>query len=270
MPIGRLKNKVVLLTGACGLLGGSFCRAILEEGGKVVALDLRTEDLLEMKSTISVAHAASFYALAVDLTDEVALGNALSELPPSFRPNCLVNNAAINPKVEDGELTDNSIESISKFRWEFELGVGLWGAFSVSRAFSALLSRGDSGGSIVNIGSDYAHLAPNQGLYLSEGTLENPAIKPVTYSVMKHGVIGLTRYLAAYWAGASIRVNTLSPGGILNNQSSAFKKSLSTQVPLGRLADVEELKGALIFLLSDESSYMNGAEVVIDGGRAIW
>lgn len=122
--------------------------------------------------------------------------------------------------------------------------------------------------SIVNLSSDYGHLAPRQALY-DDGSI-NPPVKPPMYVAVKHSIVGLTRYFASLWAGSNIRVNSIAPGGIANGQDAIFKSRLSNEVPLGRMANVEEMDGPIAFLLSDASSYVNGIELIADGGRAIW
>jgi NAD(P)-dependent dehydrogenase (short-subunit alcohol dehydrogenase family) len=186
------------------------------------------------------------------------------------RVDILINNAARNPKVEGGDTAWSRLENLPLAQWEADLAVGLTGAFLCSRVFGAEMARRGRG-VIVNIASDLALIAPDQRLYRQDDLPEDrQPVKPVTYSVVKSGLIGLTHYLATYWADRGVRVNALSPGGISNNQPEAFVKKLSQLIPLGRMAEPSEYQGALLFLCSDASSYMTGANLVVDGGRTCW
>lgn len=266
----RLADKSVLVSGAGGLLGSSFVVACLKEGARVIAVDVDAVALERLSLSVTGQHRKSFLARTADITSESSVDALFSQIPSDFLPNCLVNNAAVNPRVEKGEMGRNRLEDISKERWDFEFNVGLWGPFVLSRAFGLRAISVRQTATIVNIGSDYAHIAPNQNIYREEPSDSGQALKPVTYPVMKHGVVGLTRYLSTYWGRSGIRVNTLSPGGIANGQSETFVSLLAEQIPLGRLATSDELSGALVYLLSDESSYVTGTEIVVDGGRQIW
>ncbi len=185
----------------------------------------------------------------------------------------LVNNAAIDPKVTStpGVMHSSRFEAFPVPQWQTEIAVGLTGAMLCSQVFGgAMALRGR--GVILNIASDLGVIAPDQRLYRQPHVTreEEQPVKPVTYSVIKHGLIGLTKYLATYWADKGVRVNAISPGGVFNNQDPAFVERLTRLIPMGRMAQVDEYRAAVQFLCSDASSYMTGQNMVMDGGRSVW
>jgi NAD(P)-dependent dehydrogenase (short-subunit alcohol dehydrogenase family) len=208
----------------------------------------------------------------VDITEKSEVEKLAAEVLRRFgRVDILINNAANNPKVESpGDLVKSRLENFAIEQWKADLAVGLTGAFLCSQIFGREMARAKRG-VIVNVASDLAIIAPDQRLYREEGLPdEQQPAKPVSYSVVKTGLMGLTRYLATYWAAEGVRVNALSPGGVYNNQPASFVHRISQLIPLGRMAGISEYQGALLFLCSDASSYMTGANLVIDGGRSCW
>jgi NAD(P)-dependent dehydrogenase (short-subunit alcohol dehydrogenase family) len=161
-------------------------------------------------------------------------------------------------------------ENFPMEQWASDIGVGLTGAFLCSQVFGVEMARRRRG-VILNIASDLAVIGPDQRLYRKDGLSDDrqPA-KPVTYSVVKSALIGLTRYLATYWADAGVRVNAISPGGVYDGQPADFVAKLTSLIPMGRMAAVDEYQGAVLFLVSDASSYMTGSNLVVDGGRTCW
>lgn len=268
----RLSEKIVVVTGATGLLGREHVLAILSEGGKVVLLDIDKHALSSFSEELDPLYQGMFLILVCDITSEEDIQRALQVTIKTFGvPTGLVNNAAINPSVEKNSHKFSRIEDISFSNWDAEFKVGLWGSFLCSKILGQAMLRSGINGSIVNVSSDHGLIAPNQSLYRLDGILEDEQpVKPVTYSVIKHGLIGLSKYLATYWAKDSIRVNTLCPGGVLNGQDEKFISRFNSIVPMGRMAYPHEYRGALVFMLSDESTYMTGATIVIDGGRTTW
>ena len=182
----------------------------------------------------------------------------------------MINNATIDPKVDaTSEKNLSRLENFPIDQWNLELSVGLTGSMLCSKVFGAEMAK-NSKGVIFNISSDLGIIDPDQSIYKKRGLPENEQpVKPITYSIIKHGLIGLTKYLATYWPG-KVRCNALCPGGIYANQNPEFVQKLRDLIPLGRVAQEDEYKAAVVFLVSDASKYMNGANFVIDGGRSCW
>jgi len=266
-----LHNKVIVITGAAGLLGRQHAEAVAHAGGTPVLLDLCAEPVELLARSLEQRHNVSAAGYAVDITQESKVeANCAALLQRFGHIDGLVNNAANNPKIEDdGSKKFSRLENFQQTVWDADIAVGLTGAFLCAKHHGFAIAR--QGGSIVNISSDLGLIAPDQRLYRKSGLSENKQpVKPVTYSVIKSGLIGLTRYLATYWIEQGVRCNALCPGGIENNQDPAFLKEICTRIPMGRMAHADEYQGALLFLLSEASSYMNGAIIIVDGGRTTW
>ena len=271
--IFSLENKTVVITGACGLLGRQHSEAISSMGGNPVLLDLASANPEELAKKISAKYGVSSIGYSIDITDEQSLEECASAVVKKFKKiDALINNAANNPKVTDSleSATFSRLENFSMQAWSDDLAVGLTGAFLCAKYFGPVIAANENGGSIINISSDLGIIAPDQRLYRNP-LLPNhlQPVKPVTYSVVKSGLLGLTRYLSTYWPD-KVRCNALCPGGVEQAQSDEFIKDLSSRIPMGRMAKATEYQGAIIFLLSDASSYMNGAVIPIDGGRSAW
>ena len=263
-----LSGRVAIITGGAGLLGIAHARAIHSAGGIPVLLDVAkiAPAILRERAGFEIE------CLACDITQEAALQRALSSvLSRHGRVDILINNAANNPKVEaPGALDHSRLENFPLDQWQADLAVGLTGAMLCSRVFGAEMARRGKG-VIVNVASDLALIAPDQRLYAVEGRMpDEQPVKPVSYSVVKTGLIGLTRYLATYWAGKGVRANALCPGGVENGQDKVFLERIADRIPLGRMAQVDEYQGAMLFLCSDASSYMTGSVLTVDGGRSAW
>ncbi len=271
-----LTGRVAIITGGAGLLGTKHAEIIAAAGGTPVLLDLPQAKLELSARAIATKYGVDATGLAADITQLAELEAVRDTLLARFgHIDILINNAANNPKVESGGPGTNTkvwsrLENFPLEIWNDDLRVGLTGAFLCSRVFGSEMAKRGSG-VILNIASDLAVIAPDQRLYRQAGVAEDEQpVKPVTYSVVKTGLLGLTRYLATYWASSGVRVNAISPGGVFNNQPEAFLAELHQRIPLARMAGADEYQGAILFLCSDASSYMTGANLIVDGGRTCW
>jgi 2-deoxy-D-gluconate 3-dehydrogenase len=268
----NLTEKVSVVTGGGGLLGKEFCRTLAEAGASVVVADLNEEAAGKMAEGLTVdGYRARMASTDVTNPDSV---NALVEttLKAFGRLDILVNCAALDPKFDSDALanglTPGRFEDYPLDRWNAALNVNLTGLFLVTQAcVKPMLTQGKRG-SIINICSIYGLNGPDQRIYIKGG--KRLAFKPIYYTVTKSGVLGFTKYLAAYYAETEIRVNALTPGGVFNNHDETFVKNYSARTILGRMARKDEMNGALLFLASDASSYMTGNNVVVDGGWTAW
>ena len=270
-----LIGKTALITGGAGLLGVQHAAAIYEAGGSVVITDLNIFDLeLIQKKISNISKQGKIHIYKMDVTNKQDIRMVQNNLiSKNIHVDILINNAAINPKVNANDTTGETsrLEDFDLNQWNLEMNVGLTGAFLCSQVFGQAMANKNSGGVILNIASDLSVISPDQRLYKKDGINSNlQPVKPVTYSVIKSGLIGLTKYLATYWCDHGIRCNALSPGGVYVDQGIEFTSKVEKLIPLGRMAKVDEYKSTIQYLCSDASSYMNGQNVVVDGGRSIW
>ncbi len=267
-----LTDKIAVITGGAGLLGEKYAEAIAELGGVPILLDINNQLGTKKAQRISDEYKINCEYQFCDITDELQILSVKDNILKKYgKIDILINNAAIDPKIEVKSKKNLSrLEYFSMDQWNLELSVGLTGAMLCSKVFGYEMSNNGKG-VILNISSDLGIIAPNQDLYKIKELSENEQpVKPVTYSVIKHGLIGLTRYIATYWADKGIRCNALCPGGVNNNQPDEFLNKISRLIPMGRMASQDEYKAAIVFLVSEASSYMNGAVISVDGGRSCW
>jgi NAD(P)-dependent dehydrogenase (short-subunit alcohol dehydrogenase family) len=265
-----LSGRSALVTGAGGLLGPQHAIALAQLGAKVLLADI-DPDKAEAAAALVRQEVSGVQAMAVflDVTKPQVVREAAARLG---QVDILVNNAAIDAKVtaQPGVANGSRLEGFTLEQWNIEVAVGLTGAMLLSQVFGAQMAA-NGGGVILNIASDLSVIAPDQRLYRFAGDVpeQEQPVKPVTYSAIKHGLVGLTKYLAGYWASSGVRCNALSPGGVYNGQGEVFVARLTNLIPMGRMARVDEYRAAVQFLCSDASSYMTGQNIVIDGGRSI-
>jgi len=270
-----LVGRTALITGSAGLLGIQHASALLEAGAQVVLTDIRMRDLIAAKQKLSDLYSDKLIFIeTMDVTNKENIQEIFENLrSKNIRVDILLNNAAIDPKVEAGSgiIESSRIEGFELSQWNLQINVGLTGAFLCSQVFGTAMAYDGNGGVILNIASDLSVISPDQRLYSKEGVEKDlQPVKPVTYSVIKAGLIGLTKYLATYWPDEGVRCNALSPGGVYNGQGEEFVDRLQALIPMGRMAKQDEYRETIQYLCSDASSYMNGQNIVVDGGRSIW
>ena len=254
--------KYGIVTGGLGLLGLQHCNALIEIGVTPIILDLKSKKIFKKeKSKISKNKDIEPLFFSLNISNEKKVKNFFEYLyKKNIDPEILINNAAINPVPKK---EDNHFEKYNLKNWNNEIEIGLSAIFIMSKNFMKFRKK-NSYKNIVNISSDLGLIAPDQRIY---GNFFN---KPISYSVVKHGVIGITKYLSTFYLNDKFRCNCLCPGGVYNGHDPKFVKKLSKLIPFGRMAKLHEYKGAIKFLCSDMSSYMNGSTLVIDGGRTVW
>lgn len=278
----NLSGRVSIVTGGAGLLGAEFCKTLAQAGAQVVIADIDGEAAISMAASLDrdwplVGEPAQFNSCrAIGVPTDVSSPESVQELVKQTlaefgRLDILVNSAALDPKFDLTHVTiskpASSFEDFPLSAWQQAIDVNLTGMFLCCQAaVQPMLARGT--GTIVNVCSIYGLVGPDQRIYQKPD--QEPQFKPVYYSVTKAGVLGLTRYLATYYAGKNLRVNALTPGGVYNGHDEMFVQAYSARAVLGRMAEKNEMNGALLFLVSDASAYMTGANLVVDGGWTAW
>ena len=268
-----IKEKVCIVTGGAGLLAEAHTTAILEGGGIPVLLDINGEMLEKRKASFSKLFPGSdIQTFVVDLSDINQIKNCVEIIKAkNGHIDALINNVANNPKVEQQSknMEFNSFVDFPIEIWEQDVAVGLTGTIAITQEVCRVFEKQRSG-VIINISSDYGIISPDQRIYEVEEKQPWEQIKkPVSYSLIKHALIGFTKYLASYYGSTGIRVNTLCPASIFNNQKQEFVDKISKLIPLGRMSRVDEYVSTILYMLSDSCSYMTGATILLDGGRTI-
>lgn len=265
-----LHGRVVVITGGAGLLGLKHAEIIAAAGGVPVLLDLDQERAAIAASELAGRFGVDASSQGVDVTVPADVHRSLAGVLQRYgRVDVLVNNAARNPKVEAG-AGFSRVEDFPLDQWDADLAVGLKGAFLCAQVYGLEMARREAG-VIVNISSEYGVNAPDQRLYRIDGVEESQQpVKPATYTIVKSGIIGMTKYFATYWAQRGVRSNCISIAGVFNGQSEEFVKRYVQAVPLGRMALPDEYQGTMLYLCSDASRFLNGANIIVDGGKSCW
>lgn len=262
-----LEDKVVVITGATGILGSLYSQRVAQAGAQVVIADIHEEKCSELAARINSETAGSAVAIPVDLSNEQSVISWSKRIIHTLGTvDVLVNNAAVKSPHFFAPLDEFPLDD-----WNQVMAVNVTGIFLASRQIGAFMAQKGKG-SIINISSIYGLVGPDQRIY--EGSwyeeLGGAINTPLIYSATKGAIIAMTRYMATYWGRQGVRTNTLTPGGVSSGQNSIFSEKYSERVPMGRMACAEEMIGALLFLASDASSYVNGQNLIIDGGLTAW
>jgi NAD(P)-dependent dehydrogenase (short-subunit alcohol dehydrogenase family) len=266
MELFSLKGKTAIVTGGCGLLGKNHCEALAEAGAIVIVADVDETASQNFAKQLGNAHTG----IGLDVSNDLSVMEAKEIILERYgKIDVLVNNAAINDMFENPTvaLELSKFENYPLNLWKKSIDVNVTGVFLCSQIFGSVMTEAGSG-SIINIASTYAITAPDQKLYQNE-KLEQTFYKSAAYPTTKGAVLSFTKFLAAYWGNKGIRVNALSPGGVENGQDDFFIKNYGSRTLLGRMANQKDYKGAIVFLASEASSYMTGANLVVDGGWTI-
>jgi 2-deoxy-D-gluconate 3-dehydrogenase len=268
----NLKDKVAVVTGGVGLLGAEFCRTLAEAGAAVAVIDLNGDAANKVADGL-IQSGFNAKGIQTDITKPDSVNGMVDSVLKAFgRLDVLVNSAALDPKFDPDAaskgIAPGAFEDYPLEQWNAAMSVNLTGMFLVTQACVKQMIAQGKKGSIINICSTYGLNGPDQRIYIKDG--KRVAFKPVYYTTTKAGVMGFTKYLAAYYAGTEIRVNALTPGGVFNNHEEYFVTNYSAKTIMGRMAKKDEMNGALLFLASDASSYMTGNNVIVDGGWTAW
>jgi NAD(P)-dependent dehydrogenase (short-subunit alcohol dehydrogenase family) len=265
-----VSGRVVVVTGGLGQLGRSYSLALADRGAKVAVLDVNF-DPERIAARYGVrADDENLFFLGVDITDRRSLENALKMIETQWgTPHALVNNAALDSPPGSPAEENGPFETYPEASWDRVMEVNAKGVFLCCQVFGGAMAEAGRG-SIVNVSSIYGVVSPNQSIYEYRRQRGETFYKPVAYSASKSALMNLTRYLATYWAPRGVRVNTLTLAGVFNNQDEQFLAEYNARMPIGRMARENEYDGAVVFLVSDASSYMTGANMVLDGGWTAW
>lgn len=263
-----VQDKVAIITGGMGQLGRQYAKVLLDRGAKVAVFDFNIKN--KNNYFISQGRNPHLKLYKTDITKKSSIKQSLEKsIKDLGKPDILINNAALDSPPGSNAYENISFEGYPEKSWDRVFKVNLKGMFLTTQAVGGFMAK-NVGGSIINISSVYGNVSPDQRIYKYRSKSGKSFFKPVSYAVSKAGVINLTRYLATYWADKNIRVNTLSLGGVFNNQNKKFVSEYSRRVPMGRMAKEDEYNGAILFLASEASSYMTGSNIIIDGGLTAW
>lgn len=265
-----LAKKIVIVTGGLGQLGQQFSASLIERGARVAIFDRAVENGLKPGRLCANAPSDQLLLLSAEVTERISLENALAQVNSKWGvPEGLINAAALDSPPNAPAEENGPFEGYPEKSWDRVLDVNLKGVFLCCQVVGGQMAKAGQG-SIINIGSTYGMVSPDQRIYDYRRSGAAPFFKPVAYAASKSGLLNLSRYLATYWAQRHVRVNMLTLGGVFNNQDQEFLTAYCARVPMGRMAREEEYNGAVVFLLSKASAYMTGSNLVIDGGWTAW
>jgi NAD(P)-dependent dehydrogenase (short-subunit alcohol dehydrogenase family) len=264
-----LQNKNAIVTGGAGILGNKFCHGLAEYGAKVAVVDIREREAIELAKELEQVHGVEAMGVACDVADPDSVKSMTSRIIDQFGTvDILLNNAA--SKSDDLSSFFAPFEDYSLKEWKNIMSTNIDGMFLVAQAVGKEMLSSGRGGSIIQTSSIYGLVASDSRIYEGSEYLGTQINTPAVYAASKAAVIGLSRYLAAYWAEQNIRVNTLIPGGVESGQNKVFVEQYSRRVPMKRMGTPDEFVGAVLFLASGASSYVTGQEFVVDGGLVAW
>lgn len=259
-----LKGKTAVITGASGILGRHFCAGLAEAGAELALLDIHSEGIVKLATELHNRYGVKCKAFQCDVADPVSVKQTIAKVTEIFGCiNILHNNAAGKPGLLEEFFAP--FEDYSLEEWRRVMAVNLDGMFLMAQAVGKQMIAQGLGGSIIQTSSIYGLMSPDHRIYKGQ-QFNTPAV----YSSSKAGIVGLTKYLATYWAAKGIRVNTIAPGGTESSQDEEFKHRYSSRIPMGRMAQANEIVGALLYLSSDASSYVTGQTIIVDGGLEAW
>jgi NAD(P)-dependent dehydrogenase (short-subunit alcohol dehydrogenase family) len=264
-----LRGKVAVVTGGVGILGRHFCAGLAESGANVAVVDLLEGEAQELAQALKVNYNVQAIGIGCDVSNPISVRAMVKRvISEYYEINVLHNNAA--GKSDDLDAFFAPFEDYALDEWRKIMAVNLDGMFLVAQATGKQMVAQGKGGSIIQTASIYGVMAPDHRIYEDSSYLGRQINTPAVYSASKAAVIGLTKYLAAYWGDKGIRVNSLSPGGAESGQNDIFKRRYSARVPMNRMANAEEIVGALLYLASDAANYVTGQNLIVDGGLSVW
>lgn len=264
-----LKNKSAIVTGGAGIIGSHICKGLADAGANVAIVDINIERAREIAKEIENKYKVKSIAIYCDITSEQSVKEMVQIVVETFGEiNILHNNAA--GKSSNLEAFFAPFEEYELSQWKEIMATNLDSMFLVAKYVGRVMKEQGKGGSIIQTSSIYGIMGPDNRIYEGSFYLNREINTPAIYSASKAGVIGLTKYLATYWAKEGIRVNSITPGGVESGQNEIFKQKYSNRIPLGRMAKAEEMVGAVIYLASDASSYVTGQNIIVDGGLSAW
>ena len=264
-----LKGKNAIVTGGAGILGSHFCRGLADAGANVAIVDINEQGAIKLAQEIEVTYNVRAFAIYCNITSEQSVKEMVEQVKAEFgKIDILHNNAA--GKSSNLEAFFATFEEYDLEQWKEIMSANLDSMFLVAKHVGKVMKEQGVGGSIIQTASIYGLMGPDNRIYEGSYYLDRQINTPAIYSASKGGVVALTKYLATYWAKDRIRVNTITPGGVESGQNEIFKNNYSNRIPLGRMANPEEMVGALIYLASNASSYVTGQNILVDGGLSAW